>query len=59
MLISALYGIKILKILNYFAVPVLVLVCLYGLVASLRNNGWAAVSQYTLKQQEALCQVFQ
>lgn len=47
MLISALYGIKILKILNYFAVPVLVLVCLYGLVASLRNNGWAAVSQYT------------
>ncbi|EGO5094253.1 cytosine permease [Enterococcus faecalis] len=47
MLISALYGIKILKILNYFAVPVLVLVCLYGLVASLRNNGWEAVSQYT------------
>ncbi|MCL8496311.1 cytosine permease, partial [Apilactobacillus sp. F1] len=44
MLISALYGIKILKILNYFAVPVLVLVCLYGLVASLRNNGWEAVS---------------
>ena len=25
----------------------LVLVCLYGLVASLRNNGWEAVSQYT------------
>ena len=32
------YGIKILKILNYFAVPVLVLVCLYGLVASVKKQ---------------------
>ncbi|MGC2993773.1 hypothetical protein ACPTI2_13485, partial [Enterococcus faecalis] len=39
-------GIKIYKILNYFADPVLVMDCLYGMVASLTNNGWEAVSQY-------------
>jgi cytosine permease len=47
MLISALYGMKILKILNYLAVPVLVVVCLYGLVASLGDNGLEKVVQYT------------
>ena len=59
MLISALYGIKILKILNYFAVPVLVLVCLYGLVASLETTVGRLLVNIPLKQQEALCQIFQ
>lgn len=39
MLVSALYGIKLLNILNYLAVPVLVIVCVYGLIISLGNNG--------------------
>lgn len=51
MLVSALYGIKILKILNYLAVPVLIIVCLYGLFASLHNNGWEQIIQYTPKEE--------
>ncbi|MHC5252095.1 cytosine permease [Listeria kieliensis] len=38
MLISALYGIKILNLLNYIAVPVLFVVCLYALVVSLKGD---------------------
>lgn len=46
MLLSAIYGIRILSILNYIAVPILLFVCIYGLVVSLNNGGLAVVENY-------------
>lgn len=46
MLLSAIYGIKILSILNYIAVPILLFVCIYGLIVSLNDGGLAAVENY-------------
>ncbi|EMG27003.1 cytosine/purines/uracil/thiamine/allantoin permease family protein [Listeria fleischmannii 1991] len=46
MLLSALYGIRILNILNYVAVPILLCVCLYALFLSLRNGGVSQVFNY-------------
>ncbi|MBP2097607.1 cytosine permease [Enterococcus rivorum] len=46
MLLSAVYGIKILNILNYCAVPVLVAVCVYGLFVALGDSGFEAVLDY-------------
>lgn len=37
MLTTAVYGFKFMKILNYIAVPALVLMCSYGVVVSIRN----------------------
>lgn len=48
MLVTAMYGYKALKYLNYIAVPALVLVLIYGLYAAItKNNGIAVVSSYT------------
>ena len=47
MLATACAGFKGLKWLNYIAVPLLVIVCLYGLIAGIvRNDGGAAISAY-------------
>ncbi|WP_297232689.1 cytosine permease [uncultured Flavonifractor sp.] len=47
MLATACAGFKGLKWLNYIAVPLLVIVCLYGLVAGITtNNGGAAIASY-------------
>ena len=47
MLATACAGFKGLKWLNYIAVPLLVIVCLYGLIAGITtNNGGAAISSY-------------
>ncbi len=46
MLLSAIYGIRILSILNYIAVPILLLVCIYGLIVSLNDGGLAVVQNY-------------
>ena len=47
MLITACAGFKGLKWLNYLAVPLLVIVCLYGLIAGIvRNDGAAAIAAY-------------
>ncbi|WP_099222850.1 cytosine permease [Listeria costaricensis] len=46
MLLSAIYGIKILNILNYVAVPILLLVCIYALIVSLRDGGLQQVAAY-------------
>lgn len=54
MLLSAIYGIRILSILNYIAVPILLFVCIYGLVVSL-NNGGLAVEKIT--NQQAVCRL--
>ncbi|MDD2957858.1 MAG: cytosine permease [Lachnospiraceae bacterium] len=47
MLATACAGFKGLKWLNYIAVPLLVLVCLYGLIAGIiSNNGAQAIANY-------------
>lgn len=47
MLVTACAGFKGLKWLNYIAVPLLVIVCLYGLIAGITtNDGGAAISAY-------------
>ena len=47
MLATACTGFKGLKWLNYIAVPLLVVVCLYGLIAGIAtNNGGTAISSY-------------
>ena len=51
MLITACAGFKGLKWLNYLAVPLLVVVCLYGLIAGIvRNDGGAAIAAYAPAQ---------
>ncbi len=47
MLLTACSGFKGLKWLNYIAVPMLLAVCLYGLIAGItKNNGGEAISNY-------------
>lgn len=47
MLITACAGFKGLKWLNYVAVPLLVIVCLYGIIAGIiSHNGGAAIAAY-------------
>lgn len=47
MLVTACVGFKGLKWLNYIAVPLLVIVCLYGLIAGIAtNDGGNAISSY-------------
>ena len=47
MLVTACAGFKGLKWLNYIAVPMLLIVCLYGLIAGItRNDGGAVISNY-------------
>ena len=46
-LVTACVGFKGLKWLNYIAVPLLVVVCLYGLIAGIvKNDGGAAIANY-------------
>ena len=50
-MITACAGFKGLKWLNYLAVPLLVVVCLYGLIAGIvRNDGGAAIAAYAPAQ---------
>ena len=47
MLVTACLGFKGLKWLNYLAVPALVVVCLYGIIASMvQNDGGAVLAAY-------------
>lgn len=47
MLLTACMGFKGLKWLNYLAVPALVIVCLYGIIASMiQNDGGALIAAY-------------
>ena len=47
MLVTACIGFKGLKWLNYIAVPLLVIVCLYGLIAGITaNDGGSAIANY-------------
>ncbi|MGM0122826.1 cytosine permease [Enterococcus sp. AZ194] len=46
MLVSALYGIKFLNILNYVAVPILVATCIYGVFVSINDSQTASIFSY-------------
>jgi cytosine permease len=55
MLITACAGFKGLKWLNYVAVPLLVIVCLYGIIAGIiSHNGGAAIAAYAPEQSAGL-----
>jgi cytosine permease len=46
MLVTAVYGFKFMKILNYIAVPALLAMCLYGIIYVINNNGWDAIAGF-------------
>lgn len=46
MLFTAVYGFKFMKILNYIAVPALVIICLYGMINAASNVGWATITSH-------------
>ncbi len=55
MLVTACVGFKGLKWLNYIAVPLLVIVCLYGLIAGIvTNNGGEAIASYAPAQSSGI-----
>jgi cytosine permease len=43
MLFTAVYGFKFLKVLNYIAVPALLIMCGYGVINAIANTGWSAI----------------
>lgn len=43
---TAIYGFKFLKVLNYIAVPALLVLCVYGIVATLQGNGAQILASY-------------
>lgn len=55
MLLTACAGFKGLKYLNYVAVPLLVIVCLYGIIVGIiSHNGSAAIAAYAPEQSAGL-----
>ena len=55
MLVTACVGFKGLKWLNYIAVPALVVVCLYGIIASMvKNDGGAVIAAYNPQDSSGL-----
>lgn len=54
MLITACVGFKGLKWLNYVAVPLLVIVCLYGIIAGITKSGADALINYAPAQSSGL-----
>lgn len=54
MLITACVGFKGLKWLNYVAVPLLLIVCLYGIIAGISQSGTAALVNYAPAQSAGL-----
>ena len=43
MLITAVYGFKLMKWLNYIAVPALIVMCLYGMIHAITTTGWSNI----------------
>ncbi len=54
MLITACVGFKGLKWLNYVAVPLLLIVCLYGIIAGISKSGTGALVNYAPAQSSGL-----
>lgn len=50
MVVSAMYGIKVLRVLSYIAVPLLVVLCVYGLVQALNGEALQLISNYRPEQ---------
>lgn len=46
MLFTAVYGFKFMKILNYIAVPALLIMCVYGIIYSINTAGWDAIAGF-------------
>lgn len=44
MFITAVYGVKWMAVLNYIAVPLLVILCGYGCIHSINTAGWSEIS---------------
>ncbi len=44
MFITAVYGVKWMSVLNYIAVPLLIILCVYGAVHSIHVAGWGTIS---------------
>ncbi len=44
MFITAVYGVKWMSVLNYIAVPLLIILCVYGAVHSVNVAGWDTIS---------------
>ncbi|WP_042357602.1 cytosine permease [Bacillus rubiinfantis] len=49
MVISAIYGVKVLRILSYIAVPLLVVICVYGLFQTLSGDHLQLIQDYKPK----------
>lgn len=47
MLVTAVYGFKFLKLLNYIAVPALIAACVYGAVNAVNKSGWETLTGFT------------
>ncbi len=50
MLFTAVFGFKFMKILNYIAVPALILMCGYGVIHAITTTGWATLVSNTPEQ---------
>lgn len=46
MVVTAIYGIKVIRLLTYVAVPYLIGVCLYGLYQALESNSFSQINAY-------------
>ncbi|WP_422658152.1 cytosine permease [Paenibacillus sp. EC2-1] len=51
MVVSALYGIKVLRVLSYIAVPLLIVVCIYGLVQAFTMDSIQNIWSYQPEKQ--------
>ena len=49
MFITAVYGVKWMAVLNYIAVPLLVLLCAYGGIHSINTAGWGNIASAVVK----------
>lgn len=50
MVVSAMYGIKVLRVLSYIAVPLLVALCVYGLIEALNGDTMQLIADYRPEQ---------
>ncbi|WP_054956551.1 cytosine permease [Paenibacillus dakarensis] len=51
MVISAMYGIKVLRVLSYIAVPLLVVICVYGLIQAFTMDSFQNIWSYQPEKQ--------
>jgi cytosine permease len=54
MLVTAVYGYTFMKILNYIAVPALLIMCLYGIIYSINKIGWDVIAGFKPPAESAI-----